>query len=229
MPSAVYAAHSEGEMPGRKSREASDVTSTNETNNTARRRDPDRKEKILAAAADLVAQRGFHAVSMTEIGTAVGISGAAIYRHFENKSALLVALFDRSIDDLLEHERVTLEDSEDIASALASLIDRQVAFVVHDREFARVYHGQVENLPESDRVRLRRKQRLYLHTWEHLVLEIHKGFDDAGARTLVNAAIGAIQSPLFHNVGIPEDRLEGMLTRAAYAVLGLDPPKPAAH
>ena len=45
-------------------------------------RDPARKDRILTAAANLVAQKGYHAVSMTEIGTTAGITGPAIYRHF---------------------------------------------------------------------------------------------------------------------------------------------------
>jgi len=201
------------------------VTTTAETDESTtpkQTRDPDRKQKILSAAADLVAQRGFHAVSMSEIGVEVGISGAAIYRHFDSKSALLVALFDRAIDELLEDERESLQHFPTLEAALRHLIDRQVEFVVFDRDFARVYHSQVDHLPDADRVRLRRKQRIYLEEWVHLVRELHDGMDDAGARTLVHAAIGAIQSPLFHNVGLPEARLKAELTRAANAVLGLD-------
>ena len=56
--------------------------------------------RILAAAADLVASSGYHAVSMADIGAAAGITGSGIYRHFDRKSAVLVALFDQVIDDL---------------------------------------------------------------------------------------------------------------------------------
>src|ERR1700757_2914572 len=70
--------------------------------------DPERKERILAAAADLIAQKGYHAVSIAEIGAAAGITGSGIYRHFESKSAVLVALFDRVIDDLLREEQEIL-------------------------------------------------------------------------------------------------------------------------
>jgi AcrR family transcriptional regulator len=185
-------------------------------------RDPDRKNKILSAAADLVAQRGFHAVSMSDIGVEVGISGTAIYRHFKSKSALLVAMFDRSIDELLEDERESRHRSGSLQAALQHLIDRQVDFVVNEREFARVYHREVDHLPEDDQARLRRKQRLYLEEWVHLVRELHAGMDDATARIIVHAAIGAIQSPLVHNVGMPDAQLKEELTRAAYAVLRVD-------
>src|SRR6266436_8783688 len=65
-----------------------------------RRRDPRRRQRILSAAADLVAERGYHEVGMADIGAAAGITGSAIYRHFDGKSAVLVAMFDHVIDDL---------------------------------------------------------------------------------------------------------------------------------
>jgi AcrR family transcriptional regulator len=197
------------------------VTPSQSQDGPIRRRDPLRKQKILAAAADLVGRRGFHAVSMADIGDEVGISGAAIYRHFENKSALLVALFDQAIDELLDDERATLRDSPSDEAALRHLIEGQVNFVVLDRAFARVYHHEVDHLPEVDRERLRHKQRLYLQEWVRLVQRLHVDLDEAGARTLVHAAIGAIQSPLFHQVTLPEARLNAELVRLACAVVGL--------
>ncbi|MDA8026939.1 MAG: TetR/AcrR family transcriptional regulator [Actinomycetota bacterium] len=186
-----------------------------------RTRDPARKEKILEAAAELVSRSGFHAVSMADIGLEAGITGSAIYRHFGSKSAILVALFDRVIDNLLQEEKRTLEESSDLEVALKSLIKGQVEFVVRDRAIAQVYHNEIRNLPDNDQVRLRRKQRLYVEEWVHLLREVRNGLDDVTARTLAHAAIGAIQSTLFHNVGLPEDRLREILTTAASAVLDL--------
>jgi AcrR family transcriptional regulator len=189
---------------------------------TGRTRDPERKEKILASAAQLVARNGFHAVSMSDIGTDAGITGSGIYRHFDSKAAILVALFERVIDDLLGDEARILGQEPDLLRAVDLLIDGQVEFVVGDRAIAQVYHNEIQNLPDEDRRRLRRKQRLYLEEWVHLLRELRPGLDDAFARTLVHAAIGAIQSTLFHNVGLPEDRLRSALAASARAALFVD-------
>lgn len=187
-----------------------------------RTRDPERKSRILAAAADLVARKGYHAVSIAEIGAAAGITGSGVYRHFDSKSAVLVALFDRVIDELLRDEQQILDATSDLSHALHQLIAGQVEFVVGDRELAQVYHNEINNLPDEDQRRLRRKQRLYLEEWVHLVDELRDDLNDAESRTVVHAAIGAIQSPLFHGVGLAEDRLRSILTHAAGAVLGID-------
>lgn len=186
-----------------------------------RTRDPERKERILTAAADLVARKGFHTVSISEIGAAAGITGSGVYRHFDSKSAVLVALFDRVIDELLREEQTILDTTSDLSEALNRLVAGQVEFVVGDRNLAQVYHHEINNLPEEDRRRLRRKQRLYLEEWVHLVDELRDDLDDTDARVVVHAAIAAIQSTLFHNSGMAEERLRMLLTQAARRVIGV--------
>jgi AcrR family transcriptional regulator len=185
-----------------------------------RTRDPARKTRILAAAADLVSRTGYHAVSMADIGAAAGITGSGIYRHFDSKSAVLVALFDGVIDGLLRDAREIVRADTDMRSALLRLVDGQVEFVVGDRELAQVYNHEINNLPADDRRRLRRKQRLYVEEWVHLLAGLRPDLEDVEARAVVHAAIGAIQSTLFHSAALPEARLRALLADAALAVLG---------
>jgi AcrR family transcriptional regulator len=190
----------------------------------ARTRDPARKQRILTAAADLVARNGFSSVSMEDIGDAVGITASAIYRHYESKNAVLVAMFDRVIDRLLsEGQQVAADQQADPREALRRLIDGQIDFVVDDRDVAQVYFREIANLSEADRRSLRRKQRLYLEEWVHLLTELRPGLDDTAARTLVHCAIGAIQSTLQHSAGLPEERLRELLRQSAIAVLTAGP------
>jgi AcrR family transcriptional regulator len=185
----------------------------------ARTRDPARKEKILAAAAQLIARDGYHAVSLSDIGREAGIVGSGVYRHFDSKVAILVALFDGVIDDLLTDEQRIVDSQNDLSSALDLLIDGQVEFAVGNRAIAQVYHHEIASLPHDDRRRLRRKQRLYVEDWVHVVRELRPDLDDVTARTLVHAAISAIQSTLFHDAGLSEERLRAVLAASARAVL----------
>ncbi len=185
----------------------------------ARTRDPQRKTRILAAASELIGRKGFHAVSIADIGNAAGITGSGVYRHFDSKSAILVELFDQVIDDLITEEQRILDGTADLPTALGQLIAGQVEFVVGDRQLAQVYYNEINNLPDEDRRRLRRKQRLYLEEWVHLLNELREDLDDTEARVVVHATIGAIQSPLFHNTGLADDRLRDLLTASARHIL----------
>lgn len=184
-----------------------------------RTRDPARKEKILKAAAELLPEKGYHAVSMADIGRRAGITGSGIYRHFDSKAAILALLFEQVIDDLLEQGRRAVEDTTDLNKALDALIRGQVDFVVNKRALAQVYHNEISSLPHEDQVRLRRKQRLYLEEWVHVLREL-KGMEEATTRTLTYAAIGAIQAVLFHPLAVQHEQLGELLTETAHAVLG---------
>ncbi len=185
----------------------------------ARRRDPDRRERILEAAAGLVAQRGYHDVGMTDIGAAAGITGSAIYRHFDGKSDVLVTMFERVIDELAASAAAIAEMQTDPLTALRTLIAGQLRFVIDDRDVAQVYYHEIANLPAEDRRRLRRKQRLYLEEWVHQLSALHPGATDAELRARVHAAIGAIQSVLRYRSGLAAQRLEALIADAAERVL----------
>jgi AcrR family transcriptional regulator len=184
-----------------------------------RRRDPRRRQRILSAAAQLVAERGYHEVGMADIGAAAGITGSAIYRHFDGKSAVLVAMFDHVIDDLSGEASEIVASGGDALAILRGLVQTQVRFVLRDRTLAQVYHNEVANLPEEDRHRLRRKQRLYIEEWVHVLAQLRPDAGDATVRALVHASVGAIQSVLFYQSGLADDQLAALTSSVAEASL----------
>jgi len=56
------------------------------------------KEKIIEAATDIFAQRGFDAVSMSEISEAVGIKKPSLYYHFASKDKILENILEYPIE-----------------------------------------------------------------------------------------------------------------------------------
>ena len=60
-------------------------------------------EAIREAAIDLIAARGFEAMTLRELAERVGIQPGSIYRYFPSKAQLLVALLVEHLEFLLEH------------------------------------------------------------------------------------------------------------------------------
>jgi AcrR family transcriptional regulator len=54
-----------------------------------------RRNQILDAAIKVFAAKGFHAATIKEIAVEAGIAYGSIYTYFENKTALLLGIFDR--------------------------------------------------------------------------------------------------------------------------------------
>jgi AcrR family transcriptional regulator len=189
------------------------------TSPAPRRRDPDRRQRILAAAAELVAERGYHDVGMSDIGAAAGIVGSGIYRHFDGKSAVLVAMFDRVIDDLTQAVAEILARGLEPAQTLREFIAAHVRITLEDRMLMRVYHNEIGSLPADDNRRLRRKQRIYIEEWVHVLDVLRPEADDAVLRALVHAGIGAVHSTLFYSSGLPAARLAKLMAAAAEATM----------
>lgn len=63
----------------------------------------DTRDRILSEARDLFLERGLEGFSMRVLAERVGISAPAIYRHFEDKDALLATLIDASFSTFLAY------------------------------------------------------------------------------------------------------------------------------
>lgn len=201
-------------------------TGTSRTDAPARRRrrDPERRERILLAAARLAASRGFHTVGMAEIGAEAGIVGSGVYRHFDSKDAILLALLDRGMSRLEDGAAGVLTRGDSDHATLSALVRDHIAVVVvENRAEMAVYHREVHTLPEEDRRSLRRRQRHYVEDWVHALAPLRRDLADSELRVAVHAAVGAIQSTLFYRSGIPADQLSELLDTVAHACLGVEP------
>lgn len=58
-------------------------------------REKDTAERILDAASELLAASGYAALSMRKVGACVGLSQAAIYRHYADKAELVGKVVER--------------------------------------------------------------------------------------------------------------------------------------
>jgi AcrR family transcriptional regulator len=202
-------------------------------------RDPGRKQRILASAAALGARRGFHAISMADIGADAGIVGSGIYRHFDSKTSILVAMLDQVMDRLATGAAEILAAGAGAragagagaragtgaggAGTLSELVRDHITVAIEDRDVLGVYHREVDTLPEEDRRRLRRRRRHYVEDWVHLLTPLRPDLTEGELRLAVHAAIGAIQSTLFFRSGLDSDRLARLLEVMAHGCLGTTP------
>jgi AcrR family transcriptional regulator len=53
-------------------------------------------DRILDCTKELYQEGGLRAITMRKVGARLGLSATAIYRHFENKEHLLIALFEEA-------------------------------------------------------------------------------------------------------------------------------------
>jgi AcrR family transcriptional regulator len=183
-----------------------------------------RKEAILASAVELFRRRGFHAVGIDEIGSAAGITGPGVYRHFRNKEGLLVVLIERVTVPLLEGAKEIVAKTRSPRTALDRLVGLHVAFAMEDGALVAVWVQEQRSLPEAERHRLRRIQAEYLDQWAQALSRLRPQLSPEEADAAVHAAVGAINSVAHHDSGLPREVLEPLLHRTAMAALLARPP-----
>ena len=86
--------------------------------NKAQERAELQRGRILDAAQKCFIEHGFHAASMASIADTAGMSAGLIYRYFENKSAIILAIVDRQLQ--LLREDIRLSRRIDLAAEMTS-------------------------------------------------------------------------------------------------------------
>jgi AcrR family transcriptional regulator len=179
---------------------------------------PTRREQILETAAELFAARGFHGVSVAELGAACGISGPALYKHFASKDAMLAEMLVSISETLLAEGRARVGSADSPDAAVAALVDWHVDFALRHRALIVVQDRDWSSLPREARERVRTLQREYVDVWaDQLRLRDGRLTRDA-ARAMAHAAFGLINSTP-HNRALPDEETRPVLTRMALAAL----------
>lgn len=63
----------------------------------------ERETLILQAAEEVLMEKGYHETSIDEIAARVGIAKGTVYLHFQSKEDLVIAIFEREMQQLLQY------------------------------------------------------------------------------------------------------------------------------
>ncbi len=163
-----------------------------------------RRRALLAAAAQLFAERGFERVSLEELGAAVGISGPAVYRHFPSKQAVLGSLLTGVSEGLLSGGQAVIDRGSSPAELLRELVRFHVDFALSQPDVIRVQDRDLASLDEADRHAVRALQRRYVELWVEVLGTLRPGESAADLRTRAHATFGLINSTP-HSAGRSSD------------------------
>jgi AcrR family transcriptional regulator len=160
-----------------------------------------RQEQILHAALHVVASHGLHGLTMQRVAQQVGLAPSAIYRHFQNKDEVLVAILAFIQDRLLGNVRTVSEEIADPMERLHRLLQRQVRLLMENPAIPRVVFSEevYQGYPERQAV-VYGIIRRYLERVRHVMWQGQQTRHiraDVTPETLALMFLGLIQSAVF--------------------------------
>ncbi|WP_315093568.1 TetR/AcrR family transcriptional regulator [uncultured Cellulomonas sp.] len=179
----------------------------------------ERRDALLSEAARLFAGHGFDGVSIEDLGSSVGVSGPAVYRHFPSKQAVLAALLVGVSEGLLDGGRAVVETSADAATALRRLIRFHVDFALRDPDVIRVQDRSLAALAPQDREAVRDLQRRYVELWVDVLARLSPATDRAELRLRAQATFGLLNSTPHSARSVTPTRTRALLEEMALAAL----------
>jgi AcrR family transcriptional regulator len=92
---------------------------------------------ILTVALAQFVEHGYDATTVRTIAKEVGVTVPALYYHFENKQAILVALLDHAMTTVSSHvDAAIAEAGEAPAERFAAIVEAVVLYMAHHRDLA---------------------------------------------------------------------------------------------
>jgi AcrR family transcriptional regulator len=112
---------------------------------------PVTEQRILDASIDLFYDRGYHATTMRDIASAVGIKAGSLYNHYAGKQEILLRICLETSRQLYEGARQALEGADEVEEQLRRYIVWHVSFHAERRQASRVTDTQLHFLEAGNR------------------------------------------------------------------------------
>lgn len=110
---------------------------------------PEAARRLLVAAVEAFAERGFHATTTRDIAGRAGMSPAALYIHYKTKEELLFQISCVGHERSLRLLSKAAETEGDVATRLAAAISAFVRWHAEQRTTARVVQYELSSLSEE--------------------------------------------------------------------------------
>ncbi|WP_370331060.1 TetR/AcrR family transcriptional regulator [Mycolicibacterium hippocampi] len=196
------------------------------TASAVKRRPKDRKQQILEQAVALFIDRGFHSVKLEDIAEASGVTARALYRHYDNKQALLAAAI-RTGQEQYQSARLLAQGEaasapRPLSSELADLITAAVA----SRSLTVLWQREARYLDDAERAEVRRRIHAIIAGIEASLRLDVPDLSPRHAELRAWAVSSVITSLGRHSLTLPKDELHQLLVAACMAAASTPPDQP---
>jgi TetR/AcrR family fatty acid metabolism transcriptional regulator len=105
--------------------------------------DPEKYQRILEAAIDVIAERGFFSARVSDIANRAGVADGTIYLYFKNKEQILMAAISTPFSAFMERARAEIAKSSNPRQQLKNLAQLHLGGLGANRNLAIVFQTEL--------------------------------------------------------------------------------------
>jgi TetR/AcrR family fatty acid metabolism transcriptional regulator len=162
----------------------------------ARKRVGNKRERIIAAAATLFGDKGYHNTTTAEIAESAGVAAGTIYIYFSSKEELLVAVFEEFLGVHMDRLREGVARETGPEAKLRRLLKLGLELMEQNPDSARIFLSQLRQSTSMIKMVVKRSSRAYKDIIEGVLEEgMREGFcRQMNVRGTASMLFGAYQS-----------------------------------
>ena len=138
---------------------------------TAVRTQSAREDEILAAAARMFREKGYHGTSVRDIAESVGLLKGSLYHYIRSKEELLARLFDGALEGTVRELEAIANRDASASERLHDMVTAYVRAVTANLDAVGLYLREWRSLPAPDLRRLRAKRHAMRALFEDVVAQ----------------------------------------------------------
>ncbi|MGQ4601589.1 TetR family transcriptional regulator [Nocardia sp. R6R-6] len=191
------------------------------------RRPKNRRAQIAAASAAAFGALGYHGASMDDIAAGLGISSAALYRHYPSK----YALFREELMRVGRAMTRSVELPEEAAQwpaeqRLRHVLDALITVTIENRPTVTLVRWEGRYLEPQDEAERNEQEATILDALVRQLATLRPATTDDDLRVLSAALLSVITSIADHHVALPAKSLARLLASACEQIGYADLPGP---
>ena len=173
----------------------------------------DKQKKIIVAAIESFAEKGFASTSTSEIAKRAGVAEGTIFRHYKTKKDLLYSIVEPMIAKFIapfvikDMKKVLDQDYEQFEDFLRAMFQNRISFIGRNLLLFRILIQEIPFQPELQKMFKKHIASKIYTRFEDLV-EHYKGkgqLVDLPARTIIRVTVSSIFGYLIaRNLLFPE-------------------------
>ncbi|MCK5456825.1 MAG: TetR/AcrR family transcriptional regulator [Melioribacteraceae bacterium] len=101
-----------------------------------------RKEQIALTAIDIISEGGTQNLSMLKIAKRIGVTDAALYKHFKSKNEMLLFMVDKIEEMLIDRMKEHSKNFKDPLDKLRNILGFQFSFIEENKGIPRILFSE---------------------------------------------------------------------------------------